>query len=132
MYSNGPLHTAEQIRGDQLVPTYSSSVKIRVLTLRTCQKRWTIGRGGERESGIYHSLDCSTLPLIRTLVLSKDVSSTLFGPLVWLNLGSNRGLSAHWRTLYPLGQWEVLFNQLQGGVKGSIHTKLCSVYSLKE
>ena len=34
----------------KLVPTYSSSVRIR--NLRTCQKRWTIGRRGERGSGI--------------------------------------------------------------------------------
>ena len=38
--------------GDQLTPTYSSSVRIRGVALRTCRKRWTIGRGGERGSGI--------------------------------------------------------------------------------
>ena len=29
--------------------TYSSSVRIRDVTLRTCQKKWTIGRSGDRE-----------------------------------------------------------------------------------
>ena len=52
MYSYGSLHMAEQKQGDQLEPTYSSSVKIRGVSLRTCQKRWTIGKGGERESEI--------------------------------------------------------------------------------
>ena len=32
--------------------TYSSSVRIRGVALRTCWKRWTIVRGGERGSGI--------------------------------------------------------------------------------
>ena len=32
--------------------TYSSSVPIRDLALRTCRKQWTIGRGCERGSGI--------------------------------------------------------------------------------
>ena len=52
MYSYGPLHMAHQCQGDQLEPTYSSSVRIRGLALKTCRKRWTIGRGGERGSGI--------------------------------------------------------------------------------
>ena len=52
MFSYGPHHIAEQKQGDQLEPTYSSAVRIRDAALRTCQKRWTIGRSGERESGI--------------------------------------------------------------------------------
>ena len=52
MYSYGPSHMAEQKQGDQLEPTYSRSVRIRDVTLRTFQKRWTIGRGGEAGSGI--------------------------------------------------------------------------------
>ena len=52
MYSNGTLHMAEQKQGDQIEPTYSSSVRIRGVALRTCRKRWTIGRGNERGSGI--------------------------------------------------------------------------------
>ena len=42
---------AERKQGDQLEPTYSTSVRIRGVALRTCQKRWTIGRSGERGSG---------------------------------------------------------------------------------
>ena len=43
---------AEQKQGDQLEPTYSSSVRIRDVVLRTCQKRRMIGMSGERGSGI--------------------------------------------------------------------------------
>ena len=52
MYSCGPLHMAEKRQGNQLEPTYSSSVKIQYVAMKTYRKRWTIGRGGERGSGI--------------------------------------------------------------------------------
>ena len=52
MYSYGPPHMAKQNQDDQLEHTYSSYVRIRDVTLKTCQKRWTIGRSGERGSGI--------------------------------------------------------------------------------
>ena len=42
----------EQRQDDQFEPTYSSSVPVRDVTLKTCRKQWTIARGGERESGI--------------------------------------------------------------------------------
>ena len=42
----------EQRQGDQLETTYSSSVPIRDVALGICRKQWTIGRGGERGSGI--------------------------------------------------------------------------------
>ena len=45
-------HMAEQKKGDKLELTYSSSVRIRDVALRTCQKRWTIERSGDRGSGI--------------------------------------------------------------------------------
>ena len=43
---------AEQKQSDHLEPTYSSSVRIRDVVLRTCQKQYMIGRSGERGSGI--------------------------------------------------------------------------------
>ena len=46
------LHMDEQKQDDQLEPTYSSSVTIRDVAQRTCRKQWTIGRAGERWSGI--------------------------------------------------------------------------------
>ena len=48
MYSCGPLHMAEQRQDDQLVPTYSTSMPIWDVVLKTCQKQWRIGMGGER------------------------------------------------------------------------------------
>ena len=52
MYSCRPLHMDEQRQDDQLEPTYSSSVLIWDVNLKTSQKQLTIGRGGERGSGI--------------------------------------------------------------------------------
>ena len=52
MYSYGPPHMAEQKQDDQHEHTYSSYVRIRDVALKTCQRRWTIGKSGERESGI--------------------------------------------------------------------------------
>ena len=39
-------------KAGRLARTYNSSVPIRDLTLKTCRKQWTIGRGGKRGSGI--------------------------------------------------------------------------------
>ena len=43
---------AKQKQNDQLEHTYSSYVRIRDVALKTSQKRWMIGRSGERGSGI--------------------------------------------------------------------------------
>ena len=48
MYSYGPPHMAWQKQDDQLEHTFSSYVRIRDVVLKTCQRRWTIGRSGER------------------------------------------------------------------------------------
>ena len=52
MYSYGPPHMAEQKQDDQLEHTYRSYVRIQDVALKTCLGRWTIGRSGERGSGI--------------------------------------------------------------------------------
>ena len=52
MYSRGTLHMDDQKQDDPLEPTYSSSVPIREVTLKTVRRPWTIGRSGERESRI--------------------------------------------------------------------------------
>ena len=41
---------AEQKQDVRLEHTYSSYVRIQDVALKTCQRRWTIGRCGERES----------------------------------------------------------------------------------
>ena len=43
---------AEQKQDDQQEPTYSSYLRIRDIALKTCQRRWTIERSGERGSEI--------------------------------------------------------------------------------
>ena len=45
-------HMDGQKQDDQLEHTFSSYVKIRDVVLKTCQRRWTIRRSGERGSGI--------------------------------------------------------------------------------
>ena len=52
MYSYGSPHTAAQKQDDQHERTFSSYVRIQVVVLKTCRGRWTIGRSGERGSGI--------------------------------------------------------------------------------
>ena len=45
-------HMARQKQDDQLKHTFGSYVRIRDVAQKTCQRRWTIGRSGERGSGI--------------------------------------------------------------------------------
>ena len=52
MYSYRSLLMAEQKQDDQLEHTYSSYVRIRDVALKTCWRRWMIGRSGERGSRI--------------------------------------------------------------------------------
>ena len=52
MYSYRPPHMDVQKQDDQHELTYSNYVRTRDVTLRTCQRRWLIGRSGERGSGI--------------------------------------------------------------------------------
>ena len=52
MYSYGPPHMAEQKQDDKLEHTSSSYVRIWDVAQKICQRRWTIGRSGERGSGI--------------------------------------------------------------------------------
>ena len=52
MYSYGPSRMAEQKQDGQLELTYSSSVRIWDVALKTCQRRWTTRKSGERGLGI--------------------------------------------------------------------------------
>ena len=52
MYSYGPPHMTVQKQDDQLELTYSNYVRTQDVTLKTCRRRWMIGRSGERGSGI--------------------------------------------------------------------------------
>ena len=48
---NGPPHMTKPKQDNQLEHTSSSYVRIRDVALKTRQRRWTIGRSGERGSG---------------------------------------------------------------------------------
>ena len=48
VYSSGLLHMDEQRHDNRPEPTYSSSVPIRDVVLKTCRKQWTIEKGSER------------------------------------------------------------------------------------
>ena len=52
MYSYGPPHMAEQKQDDQHEHTFSNYVRIRDVVQKTCLRRWTIGKSGEKGSGI--------------------------------------------------------------------------------
>ena len=52
MYSYGSPHMAGQKPDDQLKYTFSSYVRIWDVALKTCPRRWTTGRSGERGSWI--------------------------------------------------------------------------------
>ena len=52
IYSYGSPHMAAQKQDDQLERTFSSYVRIQDVVLKTYLGRWTIGRSGERGSGI--------------------------------------------------------------------------------
>ena len=52
MYSYGPPHMAVQKQDEQLELTYSNYVRTQDVSLKTCRRRWVIGRSGERGSGI--------------------------------------------------------------------------------
>ena len=52
LISDGPPYMAKQKQDDQLELTYRSYVRTQDVTLKTCQRRWIIGRSGERGSGI--------------------------------------------------------------------------------
>ena len=48
MYSYGPPHMAVQNQDDQHEHTFSNFVRIRDVIQKTCLRRWTIGKSGER------------------------------------------------------------------------------------
>ena len=52
MYSYGPPHMAVQKQDDQHGHTFSNYVRIRDVVQKTYLRRWTIGKCGERGSGI--------------------------------------------------------------------------------
>ena len=119
MYSYWPPHMAGQKQNDLLEHTYSSDVRIRVVALKTCQRRWTMGRSGEWGSEIV---------TVRT-VLIRSSSRTWSTVLEYMVLGL-----AHFATrpkfLHPSGYGTVIncvvtFNQVS--LLGPLNTPIASL-----
>ena len=92
MYSYGSPHMAAQKQGDQPERTFSSYVRIQDVVLKTYLGRWTIGRSGERGSGI------SVLP-----ARYDDDDDDIYTGTHWLNdqLDSQKGQSSQSRSHPP-------------------------------
>ena len=78
--SLGPPHMAVQKQDDQHEHTFSSYVRIRDVVLKTYLGRWTIGRSGERGSGIsvllarYDDDDLPWYHFFRDHILLKEIA----------------------------------------------------------
>ena len=85
MYSYRSPHMAAQKQDDQLERTFSSYVRIQVVVLKTYLGRWTIGRSGERGSGIsvlparYDDDDDWRLNLLTIMSQSSMLTTTTKG-----------------------------------------------------
>ena len=89
MYSYGPLHMAKQKQDDQLEHTYSSYVRIQDVALKTCQRRWTIRRSGERGSGI-------------SVLAARHDDDDVFIQVIWLRDRFIRINEVLFRGLHPI------------------------------
>ena len=78
---------AVQKQDDQHEHTFSSYVRIRDVVLKTCLGRWTIGRSGERGSGIsvlparYDDDDDELLEKFDRVDLVNNISSFNLSPI---------------------------------------------------
>ena len=52
MYSYGPPHMAVKNQNDQHEHAFSNYMRIQDVVQKTCLRRWTIRKSGERGSGI--------------------------------------------------------------------------------
>ena len=105
MYSYGPPHMAVQKQDDQLELTYSNYVRTQDVTLKTCRRRWVIGRSGERGSGISvlaaRQDDDDTRICFSVHVTHSCVIFPWFALLSRQKL-HDRSLFKQWRTLFDL------------------------------
>ena len=144
MYSYGPPHMAEQKQDDQLEHTYSCYVRIRDVALKTCQRRWTIGRSGKRGSGISvlatrHDDDDLSNGEASLLEICRISLSLWPGPL-WIRivvplrlvtwLFGFYGRSTFVGYLMPnpfLYKWSILFQAIQFSIQKQFHFKKFSL-----
>ena len=111
MYSYGPPHMAKQKQDDQLEHTYNNYVGIRDVALKTCQRRWTIGRSGERESGMSvqaarHDDDDDRSCINCICVLYK---SFFFSSLMWKDRKKRRCPWKHYKQIMSNNNNKALF-----------------------
>ena len=71
IYSYGPQHMAVQKQDDQHEHKFSNYVRIQDVVLKTYLRRWTIGKSGERRSGI------SVLPVYIYIVIHRQICFVL-------------------------------------------------------
>ena len=124
MYSYGSPHMAAQKQDDQHERTFSSYVRIRDVVLKTYLGRWTIGRSGERGSGI------SVLPVrdddddddengkISLFDISYSPGKLTICQTSWIRLGYQLSFKKHdnsmcliffgifWLVHIPLSSWQ--------------------------
>ena len=129
MYSCGPLHMDEQRLDVQLEPTYNSSVPIRDVDRRICRKQWTIGRSGERASGISvliarHDDDDGDIYMYAYIYIYIYVVSwpTIVegdpkAPFLIATTTRFRGGSYSLPWIAPLGPCLIMLSVKQGGIK---------------
>ena len=80
MYTCGPLHMDEQRQDDQLEPTYSGSMPIRYVALKTYRKQWTIEKGGEKGSGISMLIARDRDDCIPVIVVENEIDEQSSNP----------------------------------------------------
>ena len=91
MYSNGPPHMAGQKNDTKLEHTFSSYVRIREVALKFCQRWWTIGRSGERGSGIsmlaarHHDDDSMYNTVLLNKYLTTRLNKFIFEIAIWFD-----------------------------------------------
>ena len=103
-YEYGPPHMAVQKQDDQHEHTYSSYVRIRDVALKTCQRRWMIGRSGERGSGISvlaarHDHDDTTIALSILVKLSPSFLSIRLVSIQVVHPYSSMDTTTAWKKL---------------------------------
>ena len=128
MYSYGPPHMAVQKQDDQHEHTFNRYVRIRDVVLKTYLGRWTIGRSGERGSGIsviparYDDDDIYILVIFNSWNLSCDLR--FHGVFFFLKQQSSGSYENEMHFIF-LTAWCVLFckklQEIQGRCLNSMN-----------
>ena len=118
MYSYGPPHMAGQKQDDQHEHTFSSCVRIRDVALKTCQRRWTIGRSGERGSGISE------------LVARHEDDDDDDDDDIWINIRQNSEMKSEiwWSLFVSIIAFQSVWTSSDEGLKQILfRTNICSM-----